>query len=171
LELIAINYRKKKPFGFDISKLNDVIIKEISQYYAIRCMILWYNLKTKCKNNNGKKQEKKFNQWKEFIRSCMSIFQKGILISAMDTHGKQIQVIEPDPFLSLLQGSLNMSFKSEYYERSSKKNGSTKIENDIRECIYDAIQKDKRSPHEFSLNDITFADMDEEQFDKINVTQ
>jgi hypothetical protein len=164
LELIASTYRMKNPQPVDISRLNVTHIKEISQYYALRCMVLWYILHTKIKNL---KHEKMFKPWSEFVKACMSVFQKGVDISSMDTGGMNIQVIEPDPFLSFLHGSFDLNFNAKRKERSSKKNNSSQIYNDIIQCIYTSVHKDQRSPQEFCLSDVTFDDMDENVFEKI----
>lgn len=165
LEMIANNYRLKKPYGIDISRLNQDQIKSISMFYSVRCMSLWYILKTKTGKN-----AKQFNQWNEFIRASMLVFQEGINISAKDTGGSNMLVIQPDPFLSFLKGSLDMSFTTEHSSTRSKKNNSTKIRSDILRCIYEAIHNEHRNPKEFCLDDVSYEDMDENVFDKITIT-
>ena len=168
LEMIANKYRQKRPLGIDISRLNSVQIKTISIFYATKCLALWYVLKTK--TDQGK-ETKQSNQWKEFIRSSMCIFQEGIRITPIDTRDEKLEILEPDPFLSYLKGSLDMNFSSGRLEKKSKKNGHTKINSSCIKHILRAIKDDGLSPHEFSLGDITFEDMDEKHFDRLNILQ
>jgi ribosomal protein S10 len=118
-----VNIIRAKSFTtVNMTRLEDEQRAFLIEFYAKRCLALWYIIKTK--TELGKTNPKAF-PWPEFVNSAMDVLQDGLVVSDFK-RGTYVVLINPDPFLKLLPSDRESPFLEQKRKQSRKVNNSKK---------------------------------------------
>lgn len=160
--LLIHNHRKKKDIPTRMT-LTDQDRQKLSIFYAQKCLILWYIVRTRTKM--GRESQATFG-FKDFILPALSLLQDGFKVSEDDI-GYDAVIIQPDTVLGArcLQNAHRLSGRMDspsmgkmcVKEWTGKKKGQQdKIHFSIVEALLGAIQNESVSPEMLRLDSVDF---------------